>query len=206
MSLLCWEHQKPVNIHVKDLPTSWRKQPYTWNTEKKSKMRNVNNINCTYLRGRIEWKEALTTARGWISSFLVELGSPLKRWGRKYNTFKWSSDDYSLRFFCSSSLTGSSLSIWRPPVAPSASLYTGSSPSGPWPSPPGWSVSSARWARHFAEYDNGTRPVNWCSTQFVNVCFVFKVSRSHIILVLDLCFLLAVLKLCPNPARHNVTL
>lgn len=42
-------------------------------------------------------------------------------------------------------LTWSSLSTWQPPEAPSASPCTGCAPSGPGPSPHGWSAGAGQW-------------------------------------------------------------
>lgn len=74
---------------VNDLPTSWRRQPHnmeyrttkkiTWNPGRKEAVFTPSRLPaiCNDRRKR----EELTTARGWISSSLEELDSPLTPWG-----------------------------------------------------------------------------------------------------------------------------
>lgn len=80
--LLTWEHQRPsqrrqrtstIYLHPGD------DNHTTWNTKQKKQQLETRERRCYDGRKR----EELTTARGWISSSLEELDSPLKPWGWK---------------------------------------------------------------------------------------------------------------------------
>lgn len=80
--LLTWEHQRPsqrrqrtstIYLHPGD------DKHTTWNTKQKKQQLETRERRCYDGRKR----EELTTARGWISSSLEELDSPLKPWGWK---------------------------------------------------------------------------------------------------------------------------